>query len=689
MKKSFIFLLFSMLSFSVFAQFDAKDAVKWTNSVSKTKNLSIGDEVTMTFSAKISPEFHLYSSKTSAGKPAKLIVDVIKGAKIIGGFMESGKQHKGFDEIFEAEEIYYNGTVTFSQRMKITGEKIHIEGALEYQICNENSCIFPVNDFSFDLKASKKADDSEETTDNTEDSKEDIIKSSTNINDDIDKSDDSETKEKIEKTADENDVKDMNMFLLFLKAFLFGFTALVTPCVFPMIPMTVSFFLKQSKGDKKSGIRKATFYGISIIVIYVVIGLLVTAIFGAGALNDLSANPWMNLIFFVLLVVFGLSFLGWFEITLPSSWVNKVDNMSDRGGMIGIFFMALTLALVSFSCTGPIVGFILVDAASGSIIGPAVGMFGFALALALPFTLFAIFPNMMKGLPKSGGWLNVVKVVLGFIEIAFAFKFLSITDMAWNWEVLDKQLFLQIWIVLSFLLGLYLLGKIRLPHDSPVEKIKVPRLMFSSVIFTFMLYLIPGLWGENLTLITGYLPSYSNSSAHFGSGGHDSGGNESGVCDITDRKYADELGKYTAEGFCSFYDIDEAIAHSKKVNKPIFVDFTGISCANCRDMEHKVWVKPKVKEILNKEYVMVSLFVDHQKKLPEIEKLEDGTKLRTVGDKWKHLQESKYGTQAQPYYVLVDAEMTMLTKPRAYDTDVDEYVSFLKEGVKKYKELHP
>ena len=455
---------------------------------------------------------------------------------------------------------------------------------------------------------------------------------------------------------------DTSWLFIFFAGFLGGLIALLTPCVWPMIPMTVSFFLKRTK-DRKKAIRDAVTYGLSIIVIYLVMGLLITGIFGASALNDLSTNAIFNIIFFLLLVVFAISFFGAFEMVLPASWTTKLDSKADSTtGILSIFFMSFTLVLVSFSCTGPIIGTLLVQAASmGTAVGPAIGMFGFALALSIPFSLFAIFPNMLQSMPKSGGWLNSVKVVLGFLELALALKFLSVADLAYGWRLLDREVFIVLWIVIFFLLGLYLLGKIKFSHDSDVKYVSVPRLFMAIISFGFAVYMIPGLWGAPLKSISAFAPPL----------------------------YTQDFSLYNDEVHAPYDDYESGMAYAKRVNKPVMIDFSGFGCVNCRKMEASVWTDPKVKQLLEKDYVLITLMVDDKTKLPkpiEIEEHGKVRKLKTIGDKWSYLQRSKFGANAQPFYILLNDEGKPLGPSYAFNEDVSKYIQFLENGLKAFKE---
>ncbi|WP_207423259.1 protein-disulfide reductase DsbD family protein [Desertivirga brevis] len=487
-------------------------------------------------------------------------------------------------------------------------------------------------------------------------------------------------------TAGAPEADDQTLWAIFIAGFAGGLAALLMPCIFPMLPLTVSFFTKSAE-NKGSAITKASLYGLFIIVIYVVLGLLVTVFFGADALNDLSTNGYFNFFFFLLLVVFAASFLGAFEITLPASWVNKMDTNSDKGGIAGLFFMAATLALVSFSCTGPIIGTLLVQAATtGALLGPAMGMFGFSLALAIPFALFAMFPKLLSSLPKSGGWLNSVKVVLGFLELALALKFLSNVDLAYHWNWFDREIFLVLWICIFTLMGFYLLGKLKFSHDSPVHYLSIPRLFLAIVVFSFSLYMIPGLWGAPLKSISAFLPPMSTQDFNLYSNGSTStmlasSGNPDGP-----RKYADLFEK--PAGLNPFFDYDEAVQYAKKVGKPIMIDFTGHACVNCRKMEENVWIEPDVHKRINEDFVLVQLYVDDKAELAEAERFitPEGREVKTIGKKWSHLQASKYKANSQPFYVLLDpTNEKLLTEPQGADFDAASYLSFLDKALNNYK----
>jgi thiol:disulfide interchange protein DsbD len=488
-----------------------------------------------------------------------------------------------------------------------------------------------------------------------------------------------------------------NLWQIFIEGLLGGFTALLLPCIYPLLPLTVSFFTKQS-GTRAGGIFKSVIYGLSIIVIYVTLGLIITILFGSDALNALSTNGVFNIFFFLLLVVFGISFLGAFEIVLPSSLANKLDQNSDRGGMIGIFFMASTLVVVSFSCTGPIIGTLLVDAASkGARLGPAMGMFGFSLALAIPFTLFALFPSALKTLPKSGGWLNSVKVVLGFLELAFALKFLSNVDLAYHWNWFDREIFLSIWIALGFLLGLYLIGKIKFSHDSDVPHLSVPRLFLSVIVFAFVIYMIPGLWGAPLKSISAFLPppatqDFDLSKIPDGSGAATAPVQQSS---IKERKYASSYVRIKTRGLDAWYDYDQALQVSKELHKPIIIDFTGFNCVNCRKMETNVWSDPGVFKHLRDDFILLQLVVDDKASLPAAEQFTStysGKKITTLGGKWSDVEASRFNANSQPLYVMLDSDGNFLKDengkdimPSPADYNIASYTKFLESGIKAYK----
>ncbi|WP_069661132.1 protein-disulfide reductase DsbD family protein [Arcticibacter eurypsychrophilus] len=491
----------------------------------------------------------------------------------------------------------------------------------------------------------------------------------------------SNTGKVIKKEADSR-----SLWTIFIAGFLGGLAALFMPCIFPMLPLTVSYFTK-SASTKSGAITKAVVYGISIILIYVLLGLIVTIVFGADALNDLSTNGVFNIVFFLMLVAFAASFLGAFELTLPSSWVNKADSNSDKKGFAGIFFMAATLALVSFSCTGPIIGYLLVEAATmGALLGPAIGMFGFALALAIPFALFAMFPSLMQGLPKSGGWLNSVKVVLGFLELALSLKFLSNVDLAYHWEWFDREVFLSLWIVIFALMGLYLLGKLTFANDSPIQSLSVPRLFLSIIVLSFTMYMVPGLWGAPLTSISAFLPPQQTQDFDLYTASLSQNKGFSGTAESAHpTKYVD---KFKAPlGLIAFFDYEEGMAYARKVNKPVMIDFTGHACVNCRKMEAAVWPDQVVRNHISNDYVLIQLYVDDKSDLPENEQFvsKSGKSIKTIGNKWSDFQASHFNANSQPFYVLLGHDENLLVEPIGADYDKVSYAKYLESGLKAFK----
>ncbi len=655
MKKIFYLLLLGFVFVKVQAQII--NPVKWEPRIEKKST----SEYVLTFNGNIEAGWHVYSQFTpeDGPLPAEFIFhDNKSNYEFIGKATESETKRE-FNEIFGVDEIFFSDKVTFTQLIKqINPEKEIIQVELSYQVCKEN-CISETKYFEFNLK--------------TLEAKE--IQAADIVNEKTTKTDANSTIEK----QPESKESDSSLYMIFFIAFLSGFAALLTPCVFPMIPMTVSFFTKQSK-TKAKGIKNAIIYGISIILIYVFLGTVITLIFGADALNALSTNVWFNVIFFVLLVVFSLSFLGAFEIMLPNSWANKVDRQADKGGIFGIVFMALALAIVSFSCTGPIIGTLLVEAASKGGIAPIVGMLGFSFALALPFMLFAMFPGWLNTLPKSGGWLNTVKVFLGFIELALAFKFLSNADLVLQLHWFEREIFLAIWIAIFGTLAFYLFGKITLPHDSPSSSISVGRLSVGLLILVFTIYLIPGLWGAPLKLISGFPPPMTYSESPYGVGG--SNRESTSAIALPDGAHKGP------HDIMAFTDYEKGLAYAKSVNKPILLDFTGFACVNCRKMEDYVWSDPRILSILNNEVVLISLYVDDKRELPIEEQYvskETGKKIKSIGNKWSDFQITRYKANAQPYYIILDTNEKSLNKPAGYMPDITEYEQWLKSGIQQFK----
>ena len=659
-----------------------RDAVSWSHSVEDKSPT----EKVIVFSATIKGDWHLYGTDLPSGgpTPTSLIVDKIAGAQLVGKLTASKKPIEKHDPNFDMMLRFYSGQVSFRQTLRITDPKAFaFSGAIRYMVCNDEQCLPPTNwDFTIALKELGKVDAAAPTAEQPE-AKAEVAPTAEAAQpltaDSVQQAADSAAVAPAEPsdassalwTPVISELKaygdralsgaDSGLLMLFFAGFVGGLVALVTPCVWPMIPMTVSFFLKRSQ-DRKKGIRDAAIYGLAIIVIYLALGLSVSALFGADALNNLATNAYFNIFFFLLLVVFAASFFGAFEIVLPASWTTKMDQKADSAtGLVSIFFMAFTLALVSFSCTGPIIGTLLVQAATSSsgFLAPAVGMFGFALALALPFTLFAIFPGLLQSMPKSGGWMNSVKVVLAFIELALALKFLSIADLAYGWHILDREVFLSLWIVIFILLGLYLLGKLRFPHDSPQEKTPIPALFLAIVSLSFAVYMMPGLIGAPLRAISAFAPPLKTQ----------------------------DLNLYKNEVHAQFDDYETGMAYARQVGKPVIIDFSGYGCVNCRKMEASVWIDAEVKKLLEQDYVLITLMVDDKKPLAEpMVVQEDGheVKLRTIGDKWSYLQRVKFGANAQPFYVLLDHQGKPLAPSRAYDEDVPAYISFLKGGLSEF-----
>jgi thiol:disulfide interchange protein DsbD len=659
-----IFGLFVLLLAISTANAQILDPVKYSTSVDKISD----SDFNLVITATIDEGWHLYSQNVPEDGPIATTIylkDSVNTYQLIGLPIEE-KGHTSFDKTFGMDIKYFENTTTFKQRVRLlTNEKIDINGEIEFMACDDGQCTPPTFkdiDFSLQGKAGVKATEKE-----------------------IKELSQEKKSEVVTKNKNPDSSSQKNLWTIFIIAFFSGFAALLTPCVFPMIPMTVSFFTKQSK-NKAVGIRNAIIYGLSIIIIYVLLGLLVSAIFGSDALNALATNVWFNIIFFLLLIIFAASFLGAFEIVLPSSWGTKVDAQADRGGMVGIFFMALALAIVSFSCTGPIVGTLLVEAAAGgNQIGPIVGMFGFSLAIALPFALFAAFPGWLNSLPKSGGWLNTVKVVLGFLELALAFKFLSQADLVLQLHWLEREVFIAIWIAIFGTMALYLFGKIRLPHDSPLTHISVGRLSLGLVVLSFTIYMIPGLWGAPLNLISAFPPPQDYSESPYGVGFTKTGGGS-----IESHQDIPEGAHLLApHDILAFNDYDKGLAYAKEVGKPVMIDFTGWACVNCRKMEQNVWAKSNILPILKNDVVLISLYVDDKRKLKENEivdsQLKPGKKLKYIGQKWSELQALKYKTNTQPFYVLMKHDESNLLDPVGYTPNVEEYYDWLKEGISNFK----
>ena len=672
MKKVLTLLLMFGLSFAAFAQM--VDPVKFTAKLEMLK----GDEAQIVFSGKIDNGWHVYSTELGNDGPISATFNAVKmdGVKTVGKLTPKGHEISEFDNMFGMKLRFFEGSVTFVQKIKFTKPTYNINCYLEYGACNDETCM-PPTEVPFTAKGNSPAvtEDAaaeaqkeetqpaaeEEKTLAATDTAAVAAADSTVADTAAVASSDLYTPVINDLKSYEDNPVDSSLLYIFLAGFVGGFLALLTPCVWPIIPMTVSFFLKRNK-ERSKAIREAVTYGISIVVIYVVLGLVVTMLFGASALNALSTNALFNIFFCLLLVVFAASFFGAFEITLPSSWSNKIDQKSENtSGLLSIFLMAFTLTLVSFSCTGPIIGFLLVAVSTqGSILAPTIGMLGFAIALAIPFTLFAMFPSLLKSAPKSGGWMNVVKVVLGFIELAFALKFLSVADLAYGWHILDREVFLCLWIVIFGLLGIYLFGWLKFPHDDPEHRTNVPQFFLGMISLAFAIYMIPGLWGAPLKAISAFAPPM----------------------------FTQDFNLHKSAVEPKSHDYEEGMALAKSQGRPVMIDFTGFGCVNCRKMEAAVWTDPQVASMLNDKYVLISLYVDDKTPLAEpMTVTENGTQrtLRTVGDKWSYLQRVKFGANTQPFYVLIDNEGKPLNGSRSYDEDIQKYLDFLQKGIDNYK----
>ena len=664
-------ILFSSLLFIALCGLNAQmyDPVQF-----KTEFKAVSDnEYEIVFTAGIEPGWHVYSTDLEDGPiSATFNVEKSEGVELIGKLAPKGNEITKYDNIFGMNVRYFETSGQFVQRLKITGAGYLIEGYLEYGSCNDETCLPPMDvPFRYAGTAQKTTTQTPAVANGDEKSVQALALGTMSVSTESTSTEEDTSVStndlwmpvisELQAFGETTSQKDMSWLYIFLAGFVGGLLALFTPCVWPIIPMTVSFFLKRTK-DKKKGIADAITYGASIVVIYVTLGIAITLIFGANALNALSTNAIFNIIFFLMLVIFAASFFGAFEITLPSKWSNSVDSKAEKtSGLISIFLMAFTLALVSFSCTGPIIGFVLVEVSTtGNVVAPAICMLGFALALALPFTLFALFPSWLKSMPKSGGWMNVIKVTLGFLELAFALKFLSVADLAYGWGILDRETFLALWIVIFALLGIYLLGKIKFPHDDDSDKVSVSRFFMALISLAFALYMVPGLWGAPLKAVSAFAPPM----------------------------YTQDFNLYTNEVHAKFDDYDIGMEYARRNNKPVMLDFTGYGCVNCRKMELAVWTDPKVSDIINNDYVLITLYVDNKQPLPEQIKItENGRErtLRTMGDKWSYLQRVKFGANAQPFYVLIDNDGKPLNKSYAYDEDIDKYVEFLRMGLGNYK----
>jgi len=646
--KKIIILLLCLFTQRVFAKIDTP--VHWIFASHKISE----SRYAVSFTANIDSGWHMYSQFIESGGPVptSFRFDSSPTLMLVDNVSETPVARSSFDQSFQMNIRYHEGQVVFTQVVNAGDANAHLTGSLTYMVCNGQKCL-PPNDVHFEIPLTG------------------VLLQNENL-----RAKGFNARELQDLVGEYNTGGDHSLLEIFIAGFLGGLAAFFLPCIYPMVPLTVSFFTKRS-GSRAQGIRAAIIYGLSIIAIYVALGLLITAIFGASALNEAASSAAFNLLFFAILIVFALSFLGAFEITLPSFFVNKIDRKSDSGGWIGLFFMAFTLALVSFSCTGPLIGTLLVEAVSkGAYSGPALGMFGFSLALSLPFTAFAIFPSWLKALPKSGGWLNSVKVSLGLLELALAFKYLSNVDLAYHWGLISRDLFLVIWIVIFGVLAFYLFGKIRLNHDPEVASLSIFRLLLAMVVLAFPLYMVPGLFGAPLKGISGWLPPRASQPFTLVSSGTTS------VSSPATHKYAGLF--HAPENIDAFYDYDEGMAYARQKDKPVLLDFTGWSCTNCRKMEASVWSDPEVLRRLKDDYVLISLYVDDRTELNEsevyISKVSAKT-IRTLGQKWSDLQEARFNTNAQPFYVVLAPDGRPTVEPRAFDLNVTAYINFLDKGI--------
>lgn len=665
MKNNFFTILLLLLA--TFSHSQLQKPVKWKSSVEQKS----ATEFLLKMEATIEPEWHIFSQFTPDGGslPSVFVYNNQKGNYTLIGKTKESKYKKVYSDVFGVDEYMFENKAQFSQQIKVTNPNLkEVVVEIDYQACKEQ-CIQLFEKITFTLPRIQIE------TAEVNAVKNDTIKADTAAAVAEKKSKNIKEKQDIKPENDEN----RSLWGIFIAAFLSGFLALLTPCVFPMIPLTVSFFTKQS-GSRQKGILNAILYGFSIILIYVGLGSLIVGIFGADSLNELSTSVFFNVFFFIILVFFAISFLGAFEIVLPQSWANKVDSQAGKSGILAIFFMALALAIVSFSCTGPIVGTLLVEASSKGGIAPIIGMLGFSSAIALPFMLFALFPSWLQSLPKSGGWMNTVKVSLGFLELALAFKFLSNADLVVQAHLLEREVFLAIWVAIFGTWALYLFGKITLPHDTPNSGISVGRLLLGIFVMCFTIYIIPGIWGAPLKILSGFPPPLNYSESPKGIGYH-------GSSSINEK--VEENQKEIAHGIIAFTDYDAGMAYAKKVNKPIMLDFTGYACVNCRKMEDFVWSDPRISKILKEQVVLISLYVDAKKELPEKERYVSkttGKTIKTVGNKWSDFQMERYKANAQPYYIILDqAENLLSEKPESYNPDIEEYLAWLEKSIAKFK----
>lgn len=698
-----LFATLFAFSLALQAQAQIEKALNVRQSLSPQADVAVGDVVTLTFEATILPTFHVYSSIPSEGNPGAAtsfeLDEQTRGIKLQGAMKEKGKAETYYDEVFETNLTIFHEKVTFTQNLLVTEANPHLEGYLRYQICDDSRCIPGSLDIRYDIQtvAKKKIPEVKSGTGekalNTP-----VVMPPDPLPTGISVDSGALAAPLIEETASvspptptETAASTVNLWTLILEGFLFGLASVLTPCIFPMIPLTVSYFTKR-QSTRARGIRDAVLFGVSIVGIYTGLAFLLSVAFGPAVMQQVANSPWFNLFFFVLLIVFALSFMGMFEIMLPSSWGDSVSKASDKGGILGIFLTALALAIVSFSCTGPIVATALGDAfRHGKTLAPILTMLSFSTALALPFAIFAVSPNALKALPKSGGWLNAVKVTLGMLELALAFIYLSRADLTMQWGLLSREAFIGAWIAIFGLLGFYLLGKIRLSSDSPVEKIPVLRFLLAMCSFWFVLYLIPGLWGAPLKMLGGYMPNNTQGIGVLlqegqATAGYSASNALTDICTYPDKKYG-HLSEGTPRGFCAFYDLDQALDYARKVNKPLFLDFTGHTCANCRYLEQNAWIDPALKRYITEEYVLVSLYTDDQKKLAEVQYSQDGRKLRNVGNLWLQYEMDTYNSNAQPLYVLIDHEKKDLLPPMGYNPplNIAGYRDFFQKGLEVFR----
>ncbi len=700
MKKLIVSVFLSVLAIGL-SHAQIENPTKWSFSAGKVKN----GEAELIVKTTIEEGWHLYSQFIEEGGPipTSFTFEPSDAYELVGKVQERSKVIDAHDPTFDMDISFFEKEAVFVQKIKVLKPSFTVKGSVTFMLCNDQQCL-PPDDRDFELKVSGQplaaktettkaveepiVKQAEEEVTETETKNEVAAVSDTVKEETLVKAKDN-TEQDAKSTESTNQNKSMSHqsgWTIFIAGLVGGFAAFFMPCIFPMLPFTVSYFTKTQ--SKSNAVMQSVIYGSFIVAIYVILGLLITVIFGADALNILATNGIFNFFFFLLLVVFAFSFFGAFEIVLPSSWGNKADAKSDKGGLLGLFFMAATLSIVSFSCTGPIIGTLLVEAATmGHLMGPAIGMLGFSIALALPFTLFSMFPSWLKSMPKSGGWLNSVKVVLGFLELALALKFLSNVDLAYHWNWFDREVYLVLWIAIFGLLGLYLLGKIRLPHDSEVKTVSPFRLFLSIIVFSFTIYMVPGLWGAPLKSISAFLPPMQTQDFDLYTPSLIQGHPVTTNVDPTEKKKYDNL-FHAPYGLNAYFDYEEGLAAAKKQNKPVIIDFTGHACVNCRKMEADVWSDPNVLDILRNNYVLIQLYVDDKTSLPEDEQYVSefsGKKVKSIGNKWSDFQATNYNSNSQPFYVLLDANGKKLTEPKGAVYNVNSYIEYLKEGINNFK----